>query len=152
VRRHVRSPFLLVAIAICLFVAAIWYARSSHSQESVAGARQFAHVGCVSAATLFHQHRSGRWLTLSGTVGRTLSDAYGRLHHQRFILRCQDGMTILIVNDVSLGQRVPVVPRARIAVHGQYEWDSQGGLVHFTHHENGAGPGGWILFGSRVYQ
>ncbi len=61
-------------------------------------------------------------------------------------------MTILVVNDVTVGQRVPIANHAQVAVRGQYVWDRQGGMVHFTHYGNGAEPGGWILYGFRLFQ
>lgn len=150
-RRQVRSPFLLTAIAIGLFLAAVWYARVSPGRESLTAAKAFAQTGCGSAASMFRKHRSGAWLTISGNVIRLLGDSNGRFKHQRFILGCSDGLTLLIVNDVSIGQRVPLVRSHKLAVRGQYEWDRQGGLVHFTHHaDNGAA--GWILYGGQVYQ
>jgi len=152
VRRHVRSPFFVVALALGLFAAAVWFARTSTPRESYANARQYARVGCAAADDAFHRRRSGQWLTVSGTVKHGLSDAYGRYQHQRFILQCLNGMTILIVNDVGVGRRVPIANHAQVAVRGQYVWDRQGGLVHFTHHGNGGEPGGWILYGFRLFQ
>jgi hypothetical protein len=77
-----------------------------------------------------------------------LPDSYGRFQHQRFILRCPFGQTVLIENDVSVGQRVPVYPGATVAVHGEFVWNSQGGLIHDTH---GGSEQGWILFQGKVY-
>ncbi len=150
-RRQVRSPFLLTAIAIGLFAAALWYARSSSARESLAQAKAFSRVGCGPAYGFFGQHRSGAWVTVSGKISGILGDSYGRFRHQRFTLGCSNGLTILIVNDISVGQRAPVAARGRVTVRGQYVWDSQGGLVHFTHHADN-GPGGWILYANHVYQ
>jgi Protein of unknown function (DUF3465) len=91
------------------------------------------------------------WITVAAPVVRLLPDEYGRLQHQRFIIRCQSGQTVLIVNDVTLGQRVPVQRGAFVVVRGRYVWNSQGGLIHFTHHDSGPGTGGWILLDRRIY-
>jgi hypothetical protein len=48
---------------------------------------------------------------------------------------------------------VPIIVNRRITVRGQYIWDSQGGLVHFTHRATGGGgSSGWILFAGHIYQ
>jgi hypothetical protein len=140
------------AIAIALFIAAIWYVRSSSTGETVSDAKRFAGVGCAVASDLFRRHESGEWVTLSGVIQERLGDTYGRFQHQRFILGCANGTHILVVNDVSIGQRVPLVLHGRVTVRGQYVWDSQGGVVHFTHHADDGGKSGWILLGSHVYQ
>jgi hypothetical protein len=149
---RIRSPVLPSAIAVALFVAAVWYARSSTTGETVHDAERFAGAGCTMAADMFKRHQSAQWVTLSGVIQRRLNDTYGRFQHQRFILGCAKGLHVLVVNDVSVGQRVPIVARSRITVRGQYVWDSQGGLVHFTHHADGGETSGWILFGSHIYQ
>jgi hypothetical protein len=102
---------------------------------------------------MFNHQQSGEWVTLSGKVRRPLADTDGRYEHQRFIVQCADGLHVLVVNDVSLGHRVPINVDRRITVRGQYIWDSQGGLVHFTHRANGGGASsGWILFSGHIYQ
>jgi Protein of unknown function (DUF3465) len=135
-----------------LLVAAVWHIRSSNVGESLQDAQHSANAGCSAARDMFDGRQSGQWVTLSGEVQRLLGDTYGHYEHQRFILQCADGLHVLIVNDVSVGQRVPIMVHHRIAVRGQYIWDAQGGLVHFTHRANGGEPGGWILFAGRVYQ
>jgi hypothetical protein len=140
------------AIAIALLVAAIWYVRTSSMGETVTDAKRFSDVGCGVVSDLFRRHRSGEWVTVSGVVQSLLGDTYGHFQHQRFILGCANGAHILVVNDVSIGQRVPLAVHGRVTVRGQYEWDSEGGLVHFTHRANGGGNNGWILYGSRIYQ
>jgi len=53
--------------------------------------------------------------------------------------------TVLIDNNVSIGRRVPVAPGDAVIVHGEYVWNAQGGLVHFTHHDPAhTHEDGWI--------
>lgn len=150
--RQLRAPFAPILLALALIAAALWYVRTSHRLESASDARRYTHAGCTVAVAQFARHASGAWLTVSGGVQRVLPDSTGRLRHQRFILGCATGFTLLIVNDVSIGTRAPVTAGAHVVVRGQYEWDSEGGLLHFTHHAEGGGTGGWILLGSQVYQ
>jgi hypothetical protein len=40
---------------------------------------------------------------------------------------------------------VPAVVGDALLVHGEYVWNEQGGLVHFTHHDpDGSHESGWI--------
>ncbi|HSW95699.1 MAG TPA: DUF3465 domain-containing protein, partial [Patescibacteria group bacterium] len=66
--------------------------------------------------------------------------------HQRFIIRLAGAtQTVLIDNNVDVGQRVPVAPSDDVTVHGEYIWNDQGGLIHYTHHDPAPDhEGGWI--------
>ena len=144
-----RSNVLPVVLGFALLVVGLFYTRFNRQTVTVRDASRAGAVGCSQVATGFQKHESGIWLTVSAIIARLLPDSYGRNEHQRFIVRCPSGQTILIVNDVSIGQRVPVGMGQRVVVRGQYVWNRQGGLIHFTHHRDG--NGGWILFQGHVY-
>lgn len=102
----------------------------------------------------FQQHRSVIEVTADGTVIRLLSDSTGPAGtHERFIIRIQGGdLTLLIDHNVSIGARVPVHDGDHVLVHGEYVWDSQGGLIHFTHHDpQGTHEGGYIQDNGTLY-
>jgi hypothetical protein len=101
-------------------------------------------AGCGAARSAFQTHRSKLWLTVSAHVTRDLADAHGTYTHQRFIVTCSGGFTLLIVNDISIGERAPAHIGDTVTVRGQYIWNDQGGLIHFTHHDPEGGPGGYI--------
>lgn len=145
-----RWGVIFLALAALLVGLAV-YLRTHTSTPSIVQARRLSGVGCRQARDAFHHHSSGQWLTIHATVIRLLPDSVARYRHQRFIVRCVSGQTLLIVNDVSIGQRVPAVAGDAVTVHGQYIWDPQGGLVHFTHHDPEGGTGGWILDRNRLY-
>jgi hypothetical protein len=100
---------------------------------------------------LFAQHRSGSWVIASGTILRPLPDTGATLRHQRFIVACSERHTLLIVNDVSIGQRVPAGSGTHVVIRGIYVWNGQGGLIHWTHHDPSGSQGGWILAAGRIY-
>ena len=98
-------------------------------------------------ARAFAGHRSNVEVTAEGQVARLLADETSATGtHQRFILTLRDStQTLLITNNVSIGQRVPVGVGDDLLVHGEYIWNEQGGLMHFTHHDpRGSHEGGWI--------
>ena len=95
----------------------------------------------------FTEHRSTVQVTAEGVVTAVLEDATGPSgHHQRFIIRLAGAtQTVLIENNVDVGQRVPVAANDDLTIHGEYIWNDQGGLIHYTHHDPAPGhEGGWI--------
>lgn len=107
---------------------------------------------CGQARTAFSSQHSGAWLSVGGRVSRLLPNDVGRYTHQRFVLACRSGLTLLVVNDIDIGESVPVRRGNFVEVRGQYIWNEQGGLIHFTHHDpSGQSPGGWIILSGREY-
>lgn len=144
------SRWSVLAVAgLIAVVSGIAYVRQQNSPPSPQDAARQVRVGCSQAAAAFHRRESNVWVVLRASVIRILPDEYGRYQHQRFIVQCSSGQTILITNDVSVGSRVPVRPGDHVGVRGQYVWNDHGGLVHFTH--GGGHSGGWILDNGRVY-
>jgi hypothetical protein len=110
-----------------------------------------ASASCASAQSAYRTHRSELWLIVSARVTRDLSDAHGTYTHQRFIVACSGGFTLLIVNDISIGTRAPARVGDTVTVRGQYIWNEQGGLIHFTHHDPEGGIGGYIAEDGTTY-
>jgi len=95
----------------------------------------------------YAEHRSTVEVTAQGIVTSVLADETGPSgRHQRFIIRLAGStQTLLIDNNVDVGQRVPVAPSDDVTVHGEYIWNEQGGLIHYTHHDPAPDhEGGWI--------
>ncbi|MGI8827836.1 MAG: DUF3465 domain-containing protein [Chloroflexota bacterium] len=150
---HRRARILLYA-TFCgiLFLGLVLVARrEGHTTIGVKDAQRAGQVGCAQVTAADLHRTSSHWVTLRAIVYGLLADSQGRYEHQRFLLRCPSGLTVLVVNDVSIGQRVPVRLGDVVTVRGIYVWNGLGGLVHFTHHSLGAPQGGWILDHSHVY-
>lgn len=148
-----RRPALLVVLGVLVVVVALGVAgHLTQRNESIGSAERAGLVGCVDVQQAFKSQSSGTWLTMAAPVSRLLPDSHGASTHQRFILRCGSGQTVLVDNNVDVGTRVPVAVHARVVVHGQYIWNDLGGLIHDTHHSTSSGHDGWILVGRRIYQ
>jgi len=107
----------------------------------------------VDVETAHQQRRSGITVEGSGRVERVLPDDREGSHHQRFILRLASRHTVLIAHNIDLAKRVPISPGDSVTVHGEYEYNEKGGVIHWTHHDpEGKRPGGWIRFDSREYR
>jgi uncharacterized protein DUF3465 len=101
----------------------------------------------ATVARAFAEHRSAIQVTAEGAVTRLLSDDTGPSGtHQRFIMQVTGStQTLLIENNVDVGKRVPVATGDPVIVHGEYIWNDQGGLIHFTHHDpDHSHEDGWI--------
>jgi hypothetical protein len=118
---------------------------------------------CVSATTPdnaavehdYAEKRSNVEVTAHGVVTRVLADDSGPSGvHQRFIIRLKGStQTLLVENNVTIGQRAPILEGTDVLVHGEYVWNDQGGLIHFTHHDPAlTHEGGWIELSGVRYQ
>ena len=107
----------------------------------------------IRISELFANKTSGVMVTGTATVKKILRDDLEGSRHQRFILRLEDGHTVLVAHNIDLAPRVPIEEADTVEFHGQYEWNDQGGVVHWTHHDpDGFHEGGWIRAGGRVYE
>jgi hypothetical protein len=103
----------------------------------------------------YAERRSNVEVTAEGVVTSVLADDSGPSGvHQRFIIRLAGStQTVLVENNVTIGQRAPVSVAADVKVHGEYVWNDKGGLMHFTHHDPAhTHEGGWIEVGGVRYQ
>ncbi|MGH2471218.1 MAG: DUF3465 domain-containing protein [Candidatus Limnocylindria bacterium] len=104
-------------------------------------------AGNAGVERAFAEHRSGIQVTAQGTVIRLLSDDTGPTGaHQRFIIRlAAASQTVLVTNNIDVGKRVPLAIGDDVLVHGEYIWNAEGGLIHFTHHDpDRSHEDGWI--------
>jgi Protein of unknown function (DUF3465) len=149
---NLTTRIFIAAGAIVLVGAIVLLRVQQGAGPSASEQRAAQRAGCVETQQLFRTHGSDAWVRASATVSRILPDQQGRYRHQRFIVSCPDRETILIVNDTSIGERVPERTGDILALRGQYVWNGQGGLIHFTHHDPQGGEGGWILDHGHIYR
>ena len=89
-----------------------------------------------------------------GVVTRLLRDDNNGSRHQRFILEVFPGQTVLIAHNIDLAPRLDSLELGdKLEFYGEYEWNTQGGVVHWTHHDPaGRHPGGWLKLDGKTYQ
>lgn len=140
-RRRFGAPLLIALVLL------VWY----FNQSDNASTDLVTSDGSVEQA--FAGQRSGVWLDAGGRVARLLSDDNEGSRHQRFILALNSGHTVLVSHNIDLAERVPVHRDAHLKLHGRYEWNERGGVIHWTHRDpEGSMPGGWIRYQGAVYQ
>jgi len=102
----------------------------------------------------YQAHQSGVQVGGEGVVERVLADDDDGSRHQRFILRLSSGQTLLIAHNIDIAPRLEALRRGdRVAFYGQYEWNAEGGVIHWTHHDpEGQHVSGWLKYNGMVYQ
>jgi hypothetical protein len=90
----------------------------------------------------------------SGVVVKILPDDLHGSRHQRFILRLSSGQTILISHNIDLAHRVDALREGdTVEFSGEYEWNPEGGVVHWTHRDpDGRHKAGWLKHKGSIYQ
>jgi hypothetical protein len=79
-----------------------------------------------------------------GRVLRLLPDDRKGSSHQRFLL-CVGGTTVLVAHNLDLARRISLAPGDSVELRGEYEWNSRGGVIHWTHPDpEGRHEAGWI--------
>jgi hypothetical protein len=142
------SPLVLLLVVACLPAAAGCGTSSGGAAASPTGA-----TGDAAIAHAFQDHISGVEVQGSGEVVRLLPDDVQGGRHQRFILELPSGQTLLVAHNIDIAPRLEgLAVGDEVAFRGVYEWNAQGGVVHWTHHDpSGEHPAGWLEFdGHRV--
>jgi len=102
----------------------------------------------------FEDRTSDIQVLVRGLVIRLLADDTVGDRHQRFILQLENDQTLLIAHNIDIAERVPAgALNQTIYVNGEYVWNDQGGLVHWTHIDPaGSHADGWIYYQGKKYQ
>jgi len=107
-----------------------------------------------SVADAYRNQLSDVQVSGSGNVSRMLSDDNKGSRHQRFILRLSSGQTLLVAHNIDLAPRINSLENGDLVqFFGEYEWNSKGGVIHWTHHDPGGQHiGGWLKHNGRKYE
>ena len=102
----------------------------------------------------YDNRQSDRQVQGEGVVTRILPDDLEGSRHQRFIVKLDTGQTLLISHNIDLAPRISGLSAGdTVAFYGEYEWNSKGGVIHWTHHDpDNRHIAGWIRYGGRTYQ
>jgi len=103
--------------------------------------------------SLFQAKRSDEWVTAYGRVARVLADDNQGSRHQRFLMDIGYEKWLLIAHNIDLAPYVPLKQGDEIIVHGEYEYNAKGGVIHWTHHDpRGYKEGGYIELNNKRYE
>lgn len=101
----------------------------------------------------WQQQRSNVQLSGRGTVTRVLADDTKGSQHQRFILKVSAKQTLLVAHNIDLAPRLPNLRAGdTVEFYGEYEWNKQGGVMHWTHKDpNRRHLDGWLRYQGQQY-
>lgn len=89
-----------------------------------------------------------------GTVVKLLPDDNAGSRHQKFIVKLSSGKTLLIAHNIDIAPRIAALKMGdAVSYCGEYEPNSKGGLIHWTHRDpQGRHAVGWLKHDGRTYQ
>jgi len=141
--RQKQRIWLIIAFII------VGYAASKYSPQQTDSA-----VPKQNADQLFEQQQSNDQLEVTGEVIKLLTDDHVGKRHQRFIIKLETGLSLLVAHNIDLADRIETLEEGDIVtVYGEYEWNERGGVLHWTHHDpDNRHIGGWIKHQGKTYQ
>lgn len=88
-----------------------------------------------------------------GVVVKVLRDDLEGSRHQKFILKIES-QTVLVAHNIDLAPRIPSLKKGdKVGYYGEYEWNSRGGVLHWTHKDPGERHiSGWLKHKGKIYQ
>ena len=112
----------------------------------------FAAESSVSSA--YQARTSNVQVRSIGTVIKILADDNKGSRHQKFIVKLASGQTVLIAHNIDLARRINSINIGdSIEFYGEYEWNTKGGIVHWTHHDPaGRHKDGWLKHNGVLYK
>ena len=152
-----RRPLTAIALLLVLSAAAYVWIHPESALERLREPPASQADGVEGEALVlraFANGTSNAWVEAEGVVERQLPDDTQGARHQRFILRLQSGHTLLISHNIDLAARLDDLEGGDlVSFRGEYEWNAQGGVIHWTHHDpDGRRAGGWLEHAGRRYR
>lgn len=147
-----------IIIAVLIIVAAYVYFQGrrgtslNNGQASVSEQSPDSSDAIIAGA--YSSQESGLHVSGQGRVTRLLSDDNDGSRHQRFILQLDSGQTLLVSHNIDIASRVASIDKGDlIQFNGEYEWNDEGGVIHWTHHDpDGYHAAGWLKHQGLIYQ
>lgn len=146
-----------------LLAAAVLFAGYAYFDDPHSAARNLASTSASSQSVdksdailenAFARHESNVQVSGRGVVVKLLPDDNSGSKHQKFIVKLLSGHTVLIAHNIDLAPRVVGLGAGDpIQFNGEYEWNAQGGVVHWTHEDpSGSHLPGWLKHRGKTYQ
>ena len=142
---------MLQIVAMALVIVVAWACTSANP---IADDLDLQRTDKSDIGRAFKNRTSDVQVEGEGTVTRILPDDVKGQRHQRFILRLASGRTVLIAHNIDLAPRVESLRRGdTVQFKGEYEWNAEGGVIHWTHHDPARRhAAGWLKHKERIYQ
>ena len=128
------KKFLLILIVGIVIYGFVQGAPKSFSISSLFNTRISTSDSFIEKA--YKNNQSNIQVGGSGTVIKILPDDLQGRRHQKFILKLNSGHTLLVAHNIDIAPRISDLKTGdHINFYGEYEWNPDGGVVHWTHHD-----------------
>jgi hypothetical protein len=145
-----------IACVVACFIVLTLCGRSPSGTATATGEGEALSVatGDAALAQAFADHAENLEIEGQGTVLRLLADDTEGDRHQRFIVQLASGQTLLVTHNTDVAPRVTSLQVGdAIEFKGEYVWNAQGGLIHWTHRDpDGGHEPGWIKHSGMTYE
>lgn len=143
-------------VIILLVVAAVVYGLEFYQDQggfTSDSSTRSQHSGSVIEAA-YENRQNDVQVQGQGRVLRILPDDNEGSRHQRFILELDTGQALLIAHNIDLAPRLSELNKGdTVSFYGEYEWNSKGGVIHWTHNDpNHRHIDGWLKHRGKTYQ
>lgn len=144
-----RKWLVIVAFVVCALISTAVVSAVQPSGQAGFAAGDDSQIGRA-----FKNRTSNVQVEGAGVVTRMLADDLAGSRHQRFVVRLASGQTLLIVHNIDIAPRVDGLQEGdRVRFYGEYVWNAQGGMIHWTHHDPlGKHVAGWLKHNGQTYQ
>lgn len=133
---------LITGISTLLFAFLAWQSQPGYKLEPGYGVVEQA----------YRNQQSGVMVEVTGRVVRILIDDTDDLQVQKFVIRLQNGRSVLVFYNFHSGDPVPVSINHEVIVRGEYSWTESGGLIQWTRRDYSTERRhGWIEHLGRKY-
>lgn len=153
------KKIILPLIIIALITGWQWHNRSTPTQQP-ATLPTPTHAATTSTnfeyilQQAYQNQQSNIQIQGEGIVSKILPDDNKGSRHQRFILKLNNGQTLLIAHNIDLAPKLQGLKKGdTVAFYGEYEWNKQGGVIHWTHKDpHQHHTDGWLRYQNQLYQ
>ena len=144
----------LLAITLIIFLATACDLSQSNENTSESIQSETVDSSDKLLQEAFKEQKRNLQIEGQGNVIKLLSDDLDGSKHQRFIIELNSGQTLLVAHNIDLAPRVKALQVGdKVTFYGEYEWNPEGGVIHWTHHDPaGEHGGGWIKHDGKLYQ
>lgn len=148
----IRNLYFLSALFLLISCTSQDNSQQTGDQTNVTETLQFTSDELMQS--YFDDQAEGEQVFIQAEIIKILRDDTDGSRHQKFIVELNSGQSILIAHNIDLAPRVANITEGdEIIIYGQYEWNSNGGVIHWTHHDpDGEHEGGWIEYQGEFYE
>ena len=153
-----RNKLLLIGVLALAAAAVQWLQQETAFVDRTVTTEQAASPTPTSRSDSVDQAFASRTSNVQvegeGVVSKILKDDHDGSRHQRFILTLSSGQTLLVAHNIDLAPRLDSLREGdTVKFFGEYEWNTKGGVLHWTHHDPGKRHvGGWLEHRGRRYE